>query len=296
MLSQETQALAQAQKLSYERILELAQRAFDGGAGTRIDVLDVRARRDLAVAQELEAANTVRNNLRAMQAITKEAPGSLNPIDPGRLKMSASPLPVSKWEELASASSPEIEAARLEVQSAEQEVEKQRAGHFPTVDLVAIKKDASSETESTLNQKLHTSFIGVQVSIPFYAGGYVSASVRQAEARVELARQKLDATRSDVLLRVDKELANVEQAAVRSAALSQAVISVEESAKATAMGVIAGTRTAIEALNAQDQLLRARVELARARFLYVLSFLRLHAAAGVLSEDKLETVNGWLQR
>jgi outer membrane protein len=57
-----------------------------------------------------------------------------------------------------------------------------------------------------------------------------------------------------------------------------------------------GVRTQVDVLNAQQLLFSARRDLAQARYNYVLSLLKLNAAAGKLSEADLQQVNAWLAR
>jgi outer membrane protein TolC len=58
--------------------------------------------------------------------------------------------------------------------------------------------------------------------------------------------------------------------------------------------VEAGTRNSIDVLNALQQLSATRLELAQARTAYALGWLKLKAAAGMLGEQDVHEVNGWL--
>jgi protease secretion system outer membrane protein len=71
------------------------------------------------------------------------------------------------------------------IEAARQEVNKNRAGHTPRVDFVASYTKSNSDTLNTYNQDQTLRSIGVQINIPIYAGGAVSASSRQAVAGLE---------------------------------------------------------------------------------------------------------------
>jgi outer membrane protein len=57
-----------------------------------------------------------------------------------------------------------------------------------------------------------------------------------------------------------------------------------------------GVRTSVDVLNAQQQVFQARRDLQQARYTYLVSTLRLKAAAGTLTEADIEAVNRTLGR
>ncbi len=93
---------------------------------------------------------------------------------------------------------PEISAALRNVDIALMEVDKQYGRHYPTVDFVASMSRGSSASEVTIGSDLETSVIGVQLTVPLYSGGEVSASVREALALQEKAEAELRQTRLKV--------------------------------------------------------------------------------------------------
>jgi outer membrane protein len=62
------------------------------------------------------------------------------------------------------------------------------------------------------------------------------------------------------------------------------------------LGQQVGVRTQVDVLNAQQLLFSARRDLAQARYNYILSLLRLTAAAGELDEEDLQRINAWLEK
>ena len=78
-------------------------------------------------------------------------------------------------------------------------------------------------------------------------------------------------------------------------ALQQAVISNETLQDAAEAGFEVGTRTIVDVLDAQRELLRARRDYARSRYDYLLDSLRLKQSAGILSEEDLVMINALLQ-
>lgn len=88
---------------------------------------------------------------------------------------------------------------------AHEEINKNRAGHSPRLDLIASVSNSKSDTASTFNQETNNRSIGVQLNIPLYAGGSVSAATSQAVSNHEKAQADLDAKTNQVLVELRKQ-------------------------------------------------------------------------------------------
>ena len=283
-----------AKKRTFERTLEMTQKALQTGAGTVIDVYDVQARRDLAAASEIEAENILQNALMALQALMSSPPGALATIDVTRLPSIEANGRVEDWLLRAEAFNPSLAALRSELDAAVQEVEKAKSGHYPALDLMLSHRRSSNELDYSLNRGVRTSLVGLQLSVPIFSGGFVYAARTQAALRAERVRLRLEAGRSEVGLSVRREFGGMRQNAAKVAAYGRALASIEQALLGTEKGVVAGTRTTIDVLNAQDQVFRTKTELAHASFQFALSYLKLQEAAGGRDEAAMKTVNSWL--
>lgn len=296
LLADDLLDLARSQKKTYTNMLSQAERAFKAGVGTLTDILDIRARRDLSLAQEMEAENQVQHTLQALQMMMDAPPGKLHRIDATKLptREPIGGVDLNTWVTRADATNPTINVTRRDVEAAKYELEKAKSGHYPTVDLVATRKKASNETEVSLNVDTDTTLVGLQLNVPIFAGGYVNASVRQALAKQDQAMQKLEAARREVLLVVRREFGNVAMYSSKVNALEAALASAEGAKTGSEKGLIAGTRTTIDVLNAESQVIQTRLDLAKARYLFVLSYLKLRDGAGGLNDEVMQTANRWL--
>lgn len=296
LLADEQLTFARAKKKTFINMLDQAERAYKAGVGTLTDILEIRARRDLSLAQEMEAENEVQNTLQTLQMMMNAPPGKLHRIDAKKLpiRYPGGDADLNAWISRAEAASSTINALRRDIDSAKYELEKARSGHYPTLDLIAAIKKASNESEVSLNLETQTNLIGLQLNMPLFAGGYVSASVRQAHAKLEQASQKLEAARREVLLGVRREFGNVSMNSAKVSALEEALASAEDALIGTQKGVLAGTRTTIDVLNAQNQAIQTSVDLAKARYLFVLSYLKLREGVGGLDDEVMQTANRWL--
>lgn len=294
-LSAEQVALSKAQRDSQQEQMLANQRLFEKGEGTRTDVLETQARMQLSEAQVIEALDNQQSARTSLEAIvgdtvpTIETLGAAFPVKP------LTPSTLAEWQTIALARNPDLQAQRYAIEGNRQEVNKNRAGHTPRVDFVAGYNKSKSDTLTSLNQDSTSRSIGVQVNIPIYAGGAVSASTRQAVAGLEKAKADLDLKTSKVMVELGKEFSLVNSSIARIAALDRAVDSAALLVKATEQSIKGGVRINVDLLNAQQQLYSAKRDLAQARYTYLNAVLRLRAAAGTLGADDVREAAGYFR-
>jgi protease secretion system outer membrane protein len=134
--------------------------------------------------------------------------------------------------------------------------------------------------------------IGLELNIPLFAGGGISARGRQAAALYVQASAELDKQREDIYFEIDRQHRLVQSYSQKAKALSDAVESSRFTLEATRKSMAGGIRTNLDVLNAQEQLVTAQRELANAKYSYLIAYLQLRYHAGVLSESALTLVGG----
>lgn len=289
LLAEDQLRLAIAQRDAYHENQLANERMFEKGAGTRTDMLETRARYELAQAQVIESENNVANRRHQLSVIIGGDPGTLDALASGlpELPMQAT---LAEWERLASENNPEVRAQRHSVEYAQAEAERNRAGHYPRVDLVASHSRNTADSLFTYNQQSTVNSVGVQMSLPLYSGGAVNAQTRQAVARLASNQAEFDATLQKTMVEVRKQFQLVSSSRLKMLAMEQAERSAAEAVEATRKSVAGGQRVNLDVLTALQQLYITRRDLSDARHGYLLAYLRLHAAAGLLDEQSLGKV------
>ncbi len=287
LLADDQIALVEAQKRSYTTQLDAAQKSFAAGSGMRTDIDEVRARLDLAEAQALEARQHRLLAHRQLQAMVTERFDRIAPIAPASLTLAGPAIDLDAWLAKAEAQSPEIRAAQAQLDAARFEIEKARAGHKPTLDVVGEWGRSSSDNINRIGSRSTTKMLGLQLNLPLYAGGATQSAVRQTLAEEQRASEQLQALRSDLGIRVYREYAGVSEGVLRVRALEQAVRSSEQVVLSNQKSFQAGSRTTVDVLNAEQQRVSALRDLAQARYLYLMSQVRLSVLAGDFNEQRL---------
>lgn len=293
LFANEQIALAQAQRRTFAEQLTLNEQLVKGGEGTRTDVLETQARYELAQAQEIEAGDNLDAALRALQAIIGE-PVEVDDLAPMTGDFRVQPLTPARfepWRDLAVARNAELASQRHGLEVAEQNIERQRAGHLPSLSAYASKGISSSSSESSYNQRYDTDSIGVQLSVPLFAGGGVSASVRQARAQREAAGFELDAQLRDTVNQLRRQFNLCASGTAKIRAYDLAVKAATALVQATRKSVQGGERVNLDVLDAEQQLFGARRDLAQARHEYLRAWLQLRYLAGVLEAGDLNVLN-----
>ncbi len=295
LFAQDQLALANAQRDTLVEQRRVNDRMFQQGEASKTDMLEIQARLDLAQAQVIEAQDNVTAANNALSAIVGSDATQLDPmVNDFRFK-SILPADFESWKALAMANNAELALQRYTLDAVSQEVNKNRAGHMPRLDFVASYSQNDSESINTYNQDSVVRSVGVQLNIPLYAGGSVSASTTQATANYERAKADMSAKVDKVLIDLRKQYNLVLSSVSRIDALVKSVDSARLLVLATEKSVKGGVRINLDVLNAQQQLYTAQRDLAQARYSYLLAYLRLRSAAGTLSADDVREMAAYFK-
>ncbi|MFZ6648666.1 TolC family outer membrane protein [Undibacterium sp. TJN25] len=284
-------ALISAQRNAFAEQRHINDRMFERGEGTKTDMLETQAKLDLSESQLIEAQDnllTARNTLASMLGQSVEQLDGLT--DNFRL-LPSTVSTFDEWVALAIENNAEILAGKYNIEVAEQEVKKNWAGHTPRLDLQASYSRAKSDSLTTLDQDQTTKSIGLQLVIPLYSGGSVSALTRQAVANREKAKSDLDFTTKKILLELRKQYSAVMSSSAKIDALVKSVSSATLLVEATNQSVKGGVRINLDVLNAQQQLVTSKRDLVQTRYNYLLAYLRLRNAAGTLNGADLVDIS-----
>jgi outer membrane protein len=297
LLAQDVVATSAAQKTAITEQLESAKRNFEVGTSTITDTHEAQARYDLAVATELAAQNDLTVKREALRVVMGKEADSLKTLKSGVLIGRPQPDDIAKWAETAEAGNLTVAQAQGALEIAGQEVNKQRGGHYPTLDLVASYGKSgsgySSQTAAGLDSK--SAAIGLQLAVPIFAGGAVASKDREAVALRDKALADLDNARRQAALGARQAYLGVTSGLSQVRAYEAALASSQSALESNKLGYDVGVRINIDVLNAQSQLFDTRQKLMKARLDTLVAQLKLKSAAGNLTEDDLAAINAILE-
>ncbi len=273
--------LARTNQRRLARQLQATRDRFEVGEVARTDVAQAEAR--LARAQaDVERA---RAELAASEAEFARVIGIQVPEELADPQL-AGGLPADLEQTLAATERhPLVVAAEAEVARAERAADQAFAALLPSLDLNASLRYADDPAPATDWQR--DARVELRLRVPLYQGGGEYARVREQRRRIEAARRRLDQVRREVRRRAASawERLTASRAAVR--ALESEVEANRIALEGVQQEALVGARTVLDVLDAEQELFRARVDLARARADEVLASYELQAAVGGLLADRL---------
>ncbi len=292
LAAEDNLVFSRAETAALKRQLEQSNQRFEVGLIAITDVQEARAGYDLARADEIRARNGLDNALEALREITSAYHRELASLGDQMPLVGPDPPEIDRWALRARAQNLRLNAAKITTELAKAEIRFESSAHLPTLDLVGTYSQDESGGRFGATD-IDATRIGVQVNVPIFEGGQVNSRTREAAHRYHEAAERLEQQRREVERQSRDAFLGVLTGISRVQALKQALSSSETAAKATQAGYSVGTRTAVDVVNSERDLLRARRDYAQARYDYVLNGLRLKHAAGTLSPEDLVLVNGW---
>ena len=294
LAAQDTLESTRAQKTATTEQLASAKRNFEVGTQTITDTHEAQAAYDLVVAQEFAAINDLENKKSALQAIIGAAPTALATLRTGVTLSPPQPAVIDPWVSSAETQNYGVTVSQLSLESAKRDIKRNRAGHYPTADLVATSQRIHAGGATSSSGTTTSNAIGVQWSIPIFSGFAVTSRVRESIALEDKARNDLESTKRNAALAARQSFLGVNSGLAQVRALEAAEISSQSALDSNKLGYQVGVRINIDVLNAQRQLYSTRRDLSRARYDTIMNGLRLKAAAGSLREADLVPVNALL--
>ncbi|MFO1252902.1 MAG: TolC family outer membrane protein, partial [Inhella sp.] len=296
LAAREALTLAQANKRAIGEQLASAKRNFEVGTATITDTREAQSRFDLSTATEIAAEN----DLRVKSVFLDQLVGRTG-VDPKPLALpialpALEPLNVDPWLTQAE-ESPAVRLARIDLETAQLEVEKAGAANAPTVDMTASLggQDLSGRGASPKGFTSSGS-VGVQFTLPLYTGGYNEARKQETLKLQEKARNDLEAARRTAAERTRSAFLGRQSLQAQVKALESAEASAKLALEATQLGYKVGVRVNLDVLNAQAQLNNTQNSLAKARFDTIMTGLRLRQAAGQLRPEDVAALDALLAK
>lgn len=288
--------LANSERQALGKALDLARERLKGGLGTITNQHDAAARFASSQAREIEAQNRVRDARQGLREITGKLIENVQTLREEFALETPDPAVVERWIEAAVEQNLVLRVKREAVEVARREVERQRAGHFPSLNLLLShnRRDAGS-TLFGGGSNVETTDLTLRLSVPLFEGGLTTAITQEAAYRFQKSQEDAEQERRAVdratRAAYDGTLSGIGM--VR--ALKQTVISQQSALEAKEQGFKSGLLTLLPVLDATRDLFLARRDYALARYEYLLNTLKLRQAAGTLSETDLDRISAALQ-
>jgi len=258
------------------------------------DVLEVEAYYQGLLTREIEARSAAAVALERLRETSGLAAERVAPL------ARSSFAPVSgeeqQWASDAVRTNPNLTALQQAIEAASKLVESGRAEHMPQVALTASKTNSDQGYDNRLTPPYSVGTVGVQVNIPLFEGGRVQATVRDASARLGIAREQYEGARREVERDTRTAYLNARASYARIDSTGAEVHALENVVAAQRTSYEMGATTIVDVLIAQRRLFKSRSEQFKARYDYIRDFTTLRVRAGRLTDQDIEEMDGWMAR
>lgn len=302
----DTLETALAEKRALESQLEQTRQRYEVGLTAITDVHEVQAQYDSAVAAVIAARGNLAIFYEALAVLTGEPTETVAPIESDFPVTNPVPTQRSEWVDFALTNNYSLQAAKLNAEFADLTAKARRSAHLPTLSatLSVRENDSSSDgvvrtpgqppRNTTSDNESSVTSIGLNLNVPLYSGGRISAQRRQAYYQSMRAEDLFNLTKRQTIQLARSAHLAVETGVVRVEALRQAIVSAQSALEATQAGYEVGTRTLVDVLLAQRALYQAQNNYYDALYTYIIDTLTLKQAAGTLGPEDVVNLNKWL--
>jgi outer membrane protein len=259
---------------------------------------------DLYTAQARQAAILAeRVELESMLALSREALRAETGIVAGNLSrlpdlITVQPLvgTLDEWMERAAENNKIIEARGYALQAANKGISRQRGAYLPQVSLVFQHQNSNLGFLNSQIRETETNYIGLDFTVPIFAGGTSRAGVREAVSMRNIAANELRQAETEITQNARTAYLQVKSGEARIDAGRILVDSTVTSFDAMQRGFELGTVTSVDVLNALRDRFLAQRDLQQARYDHIRANLILRREAGTLTAQDLIDVSGMLNQ
>jgi len=266
--------------------LEATRDRFQIGDLTRTDVAQSEARLQLGVSQLATSQGRLTGSEATYRQVIGHAPGPLAPPNP------LPPLPKTEDEavQIALANNPDLVSISRQAIASGYDVNVARAGRLPTLSGVAsedyVRNLNNNDKTGLIPSQGNATSIGLSARVPLFQGGLPAARIRQAQAQQGAVLEQVVGTERAVVQAARAAFASYVAAQKAIQANTVAVQANELALEGNRAEQTVGTRTIIEVLNAEQELLLSQVALVTAkRDAYVAGFQLLNAMGQAEARD-----------
>ncbi|MEQ8408692.1 MAG: TolC family protein [Gammaproteobacteria bacterium] len=257
---------------------------------------------DLYQAQaSLAAIGSQQLQLESELAIASESLRSISGIDVGELYQLETEVEIPEveqdidyWADQARINNQQIEASEYALRAADERISERRGSYMPEVSFIAQRQDSNLGFDNAPISQTDTTYYGLNVSIPIYAGGANRARVREARSQRNIAENELRQVELETNESVRTAYLQVQASASRTESAQVLSESTALSAEAMQQGFNLGVVTSVDLLNALRDQFQAERDFQRARYDHVRYLLQLKREAGLLVPADLVEVSSWL--
>ncbi len=294
--AQDALEAVQSEYASVSRQREQMQQRFDVGLVPITDVLDASAVEDSSYVRVLEASAMHDAVFETLATLTGKHYDGLAPLSADFEVLPPTPLDEKAWVDAVLETNYSIRAASEGVAEAKSQLRARQTGRLPIIESSWTRSKVVTGGRSFFGDTIDNEVLGVTITLPLVRGGAMFGQTREARHMLTAAEETLRERRLNAERDARNQYRAVLTAVSRVYASNKAVASREAALEATRTGYEVGTRTSVDVLIVESQVLLERLQQAAAKYRYIKSLVDLKFLAGSLSSSDVDRLNDNLDR
>jgi len=264
-----------------KRQLEATSDRFEVGEITRTDVHQAEARLAQATADRIQAEGDLVSSRATYRNVIGEAPGSLSAP---AMELN---LPASAEEsiKLAVAQNPDVVSAEYDELASQNDIREVKGELLPSVDLSGTASRSLNSTSESTRSDSYSAL--VTLSVPLYQSGSVYSRLRSARQTASQRRREIESARRDATETATRAWETLQTSRARIASFNAQIKASEVALEGVQREAVVGSRTVLDVLDAEQELLDAKVSIVGAQRDETIAKFELKSAIGEMTAIQL---------
>lgn len=287
-----------AEEKAQATLLEQTRQRYEVGLISINDVHETQAAYDNAVANRINTEASVGIQLDSLTILTGKRHTTIAPLKEGFTVVAPEPNNQQAWVDFALSNNLALTVSELTADASLLASKTAKSNHLPTLSGTISYSDNHSQNDitggSSTTRNNDNTAIELNLTVPLYSGGRLSALERQAAQNAIAAKDDFYFTRRNTVQNTRSLFLSITTNIAQIKARKQAIISSESALEATKAGYNAGTRDIVDVVNAQSNLFQSQRDYLNNLYEYIINTLQLKEAAGTLQLSDLELLEAAL--
>ena len=261
------------------------------------DLLEVIARKDRLRSEELQASNEVELARESLSELVGQE--IYSPIKRLDIDVDITTIfdfkDLDYWQNAALTKNPYLQSKFAETQASIAGYREARGGHYPRVSFSLSSQKTNIGFENASSPTTQSDVAAINIQIPLFSGGGVSARSGAAYEDIILSEQQFEAARREVLRETRSAFLNVQSSLSRINAAKRSVESAEKARIAAERSFNFGLTNAVDVLDRARDEFSAQSELLGAKYSFLLAYTLLRRWSGEFDDADIELLNQLLK-
>ncbi len=301
---------AMAKKRANKRQLDQATQRFNVGLEPITSVYDAQSAYDQSTADVISAKNNEMNQRENLRKLTNHVYDAIAALRNSNIPLiSPEPNKKEEWAATGLKQNYKLLSSKYTMQASRENIKAKNAGNWPIFSIqgnttttrntnfgYSANSNAIDQLGSNIfvPNNLQVSNVAINVNFPFFQGGITESQTRQAQYDYQTATEHMEQSYRDVVVNTVIAFNTIVDGIGKIKADRQTVLSQQNTVNSTEAQFLAGTRTMVDVVLAQQHLYESQDQLAKDQYDYINAVLNLKYLAGTLNVADLQEINSWL--